>query len=203
MEGLRSTCRRDRFRRQGGHLSLAVPTLPCRFDAVDHLAAVEGLRQHVPNAHIQSFAPEAFVGKPGCDDQGWRMRQMPDTLQHVDPSYRRQIAFTKDNGNVMPMQQCQSRGKIIGFEEHPRRVANNSLHRKVVLFERTDGENSQCLHGTSCGSRRCCLDYGWLSHGGEPFSLAWPSAESGPLGWETPIVWSKGGVQPSTPRDFG
>jgi hypothetical protein len=122
-------------------LNLVMPMLPCRFDAPKYFDAIKRLCQHVPSAQIQRFRPKTFVGKPGRDDQGRRMRLVPNTFQYLSPSSRHQIPFTEHHGDGVLSQYGKRGEKTISFEQGPRGVPHNGLQGQMILFQRADGKN--------------------------------------------------------------
>src|SRR5262249_25077800 len=111
----RSSHHHHRFR----SFNVVVPEVPSKFHSADHFESIEGLRQYVPGAEIQSFNPKALVGKLRRYDQIWWMVHGLNVSQQVDPRPRHQITFTKNYGDFMPLHQVPCGREFVSFQERP------------------------------------------------------------------------------------
>jgi hypothetical protein len=71
------------------------------------------------------------------------MWHIPETLHHVNPGSPLYVRLTQNNGDVMILQQGQSRDTIITAEQLPLRVTEDRFQGQVILSKRADGKDRQ------------------------------------------------------------
>src|ERR1019366_1403233 len=85
------------------------------------------------------------------------MWHIPETLHHVNPGSPLYVRLTQNNGDVMILQQGQSRDTIITAEQLPLRVTEDRFQGQVILSKRADGEDRKVVPVELLATPGCLL----------------------------------------------